>query len=67
MKIFNDSPRLIAKPKYGFYLVIAMHNNGIVHSVCYIATNPNEAKYRYLTEYGKVRGKINVKFLEKKG
>lgn len=66
MKIFCESPRLIARPKHGSYLVTTIYSNGVTHSVSYIATNPNEAKYKYLTEFGKVQGKIKVKFFEEK-
>ena len=66
MKIFSELPNLVAKPKHGSYLVTAVYFNGMTNSVSYIATNPNEAKYKYLVEFGKVQGEIKVKFLEER-
>ena len=64
MKIINGFPRLVSKPKYGFYLVTAIHSNGTTHSKGYTAMSSTEAKYRYLVEFGKVRGEIQTKFLQ---
>lgn len=63
MKIICEFPRLISKPKYGLYLVTAIHPDGTTHSKGYMATSSTEAKYRYLVEFGKVRGEIQTKFL----
>ena len=64
MKIINGFPRLVSKPKYGFYLVTAIHSDGTTHSKGYTANSSTEAKYRYLVEFGKVRGEIQTKFLQ---
>ena len=64
MKIICDFPRWMSKPKYGFYLVTAIHPDGTTHSKGYTAISPTEAKYRYLVEFGKVRGEIQTKFLQ---
>lgn len=64
MKIINGFPRLASKPKYGLYLVTAIHSDGTTHSKGYTAISPTEAKYRYLVEFGKVRGEIQTKFLK---
>lgn len=62
MKIINGFPRLVSKPKYGFYLVTAIRSDGTIHSKGYIVMSSTEAKYRYLVEFGKVRGEIQTKF-----
>lgn len=64
MKIINGFPRLVSKSKYGLYLVTAIHPDGTTHSKGYTAISPTEAKYRYLVEFGKVRGEIQTKFLK---
>ena len=64
MKIINGFLRLVSKPKYGLYLVTAIHSDGTTHSKGYTAISPTEAKYRYLVEFGKVRGEIQTKFLK---
>lgn len=64
MKIICEFPRLMSKPKYGLYLVTAIHSDGTTHSKGYTAISPTEAKYRYLVEFGRVRGEIQTKFLQ---
>ena len=64
MKIIHEFPRLVSKPKYGFYMVTAIHSDGTTHSKGYTAMSSTEAKYRYLVEFGKVRGEIQTKFLQ---
>lgn len=64
MKIINEFPRWISKPKYGFYLVTAIYLDGTTHSKGYTAISSTEAKCRYLREFGKVRGEIQTKFLQ---
>lgn len=64
MKIVCGFPQLISKPKYGLYLVTAIRSDGIAHSKIYLTISPTEAKRRYLVEFGKVRGKIQTKFLK---
>ena len=64
MKIVCGFPQLMSKPKYGLYLVTAIHSDGTIHSKGYIAISSTEAKRRYLVEFGKVRGEIQTKFLQ---
>lgn len=64
IKIIHEFPRLVSKPKYGFYLVTAIHSDGTIHSKGYTAMSSTEAKYRYLVEFGKVCGEIQTKFLQ---
>lgn len=64
MKIINGFPRLVSKPKPGLYLVTAIYSDGTIRSKEYTAINPTEAKYRYLVEFGKVRGELQAKFLQ---
>lgn len=64
MKIICGFPQLVSKPKYGLYVVTAIHSDGTIHSKGYTAMSPTEAKYRYLVEFGKVRGEIQIKFLQ---
>lgn len=61
MKIIHEFPRLVSKPKYGFYMVTAIHSDGTTHSKGYTAISPTEAERQYLVEFGKVRGEIQVK------
>lgn len=61
--IIHEFPRLVSKPKHGFYMVTAIHSDGTTHSKGYTAISSTEAKYRYLVEFGKVRGEIQTKFL----
>lgn len=63
MKIVCEFPQLISKPKYGLYLVTAIRSDGTTHTKGYTAMSFTEAKYRYLVEFGKVRGEIQTKFL----
>lgn len=64
MKIINGFPRLVSKPKYGLYLVTAIRSDGTTHSKGYTAISRTEAKHRYLVEFGKVHGEIQIKFLQ---
>lgn len=64
MKIINGFPQPISKPKPGFYLITAIHSDGTIHSKGYTAISPTEAKYRYLVEFGRVHGEIQIKFLQ---
>lgn len=64
MKIVCGFPQLMSKPKYGLYLVTAIHSDGTTHSKEYTAISPTEAKYRYLVEFGKVRRELQAKFLQ---
>lgn len=61
MKIIHEFPRLVSKPKYGFYMVTAIHSDGTTHSKGYTAISPTEAERQYLVEFGKVCGEIQVK------
>ena len=61
--IIHEFPRLVSKPKHGFYMVTAIHSDGTTHSKGYTAMSSTEAKYRFLVEFGKVRGEIQTKFL----
>lgn len=63
IKIIHEFPRLVSKPKHGFYMVTAIHSDGTTHSKGYTAMSSTEAKYRYLVEFGKVRGELQAKFL----
>ena len=65
MHISTGFPRLIGKGQRGFWEVTAIHQDGRIHSVVYIAFTMCEAQHRYLMEFGPVHGKINVKFIRR--
>lgn len=61
-QIINTPPVLIGKRQWGIYQVIAYYSDGRVNSKSYECFTPVEATRRYLMEFGKVIGKIEINF-----
>lgn len=64
VRIINTPPVPIAKRQWGIYQVIARYSNGYVNSKSYECFTPVEATRKYLMEFGKVMGEIEIKFLK---
>lgn len=60
--IINTPPVLIAKRRRGIYQVTAHYSDGHTNSKSYECFGPAEATRRYLMEFGKVMGKIEINF-----
>lgn len=61
-RIINTPPTLIAKRQRGIYQVIAHYSDGHINSKTYECFTPVEATRKYLMEFGKVIGKIEINF-----
>ena len=61
-QIISLPPVLIAKRQRGIYQVIARYSDGRVNSKSYECDTPVEATRKYLMEFEKVMGKIEVNF-----
>ena len=61
-QVFSLSPVLIAKRQRGIYQVIAYYSDGHINSKNYECYTPVEATRKYLMEFGKVMGKIEINF-----
>lgn len=61
-QIINTPPVLIAKRQRGIYQVVAHYSDGHINSKSYECSTPVEATRKYLTEFGKVIGKIEINF-----
>ena len=59
-RIINTPPILIAKRQRGIYQVTAHYSDGHTNSKSYECFTPVEATRKYLMEFGKVMGKIEV-------
>lgn len=59
-RIISTPPVLIAKRQRGIYQVTAHYSDGRTHSKSYECFTPVEATRKYLMEFGKVIGKIEV-------
>lgn len=59
-RIISTPPTLIAKRQRGIYQVTAYYSNGHTNSKSYECSTPVEATRKYLMEFGKVMGKIEV-------
>lgn len=60
IKIINTPPVLIAKRRWGIYQVIAHYSDGHTNSKSYQCFTPVEATRKYLMEFGRVMGKIEI-------
>lgn len=61
-RIISTPPVLIAKRQHGIYQVIARYSDGRINSKSYECHTPVEATRKYLMEFGKVIGKIEINF-----
>ena len=61
-QIISLPPVLIAKRQKGIYQVIVHYSDGRINSKSYECYTPVEATRKYLMEFGKVMGKIEVNF-----
>lgn len=61
-RIISTPPVLIAKRQLGIYQVIVRYSDGRVNSKSYECYTPVEATRKYLMEFGKVMGKIEINF-----
>lgn len=61
-QIINTPPVLIAERRRGIYQVIVHYSDGRVNSKSYECNTPVEATRKYLMEFGKVMGEIEVNF-----
>lgn len=59
-RIISTPPILIAKRQRGIYQVTAHYSDGHTNSKSYECFTPVEATRKYLMEFGKVMGKIEV-------
>lgn len=66
MRFISHPPQLIGQGQWGIWRVTAICQDGRVHSADYEAFTMAEAKRRYLMEFGKVRGEIHAKIIQKK-
>lgn len=66
MKIVNRPPQFIGKGQWGIWRITATYQDGHTHSADYEAFTMAEAMRRYLMEFGKVRGEIHAKIIQKK-
>lgn len=62
IKIITTHPILVAKGQWGIYQVIAHYSDGHINSKSYECFTPVEATRRYLMEFGRVMGKVEVIF-----
>ena len=61
-QIINTPPVLIAKRRRGIYQVTAHYSDGYTNSKSYECFTPVEATRKYLMEFGRVMGKIEIIF-----
>lgn len=61
-RIISTPPTLIAKRQWGIYQVTAHYSDGHINSKSYECFTPVEATRKYLMEFGRVMGKIEVNF-----
>lgn len=63
-RIINTPPVLVAIRKGGIYQVTAHYSDGHTNSKSYNCFTPTEATRKYLMEFGRVIGKIEINFQE---
>lgn len=63
VQIIHTFPRLISRPRQGWWRITAHYANGKVISKDYYASNQGEAKYTFLVEHGRVLGTVDATFL----
>ena len=61
-QIINAPPILIAKRRWGIYQVTVHYSDGHTNSKSYECSTQTEATRKYLMEFGKVIGKIEINF-----
>lgn len=61
-RIISTPPVLVAKRRRGIYQVTAYYSDGHTNSKSYECSTPTEATRKYLMEFGRVMGKIEVNF-----
>lgn len=64
IQIINTPPILIAERRRGIYQVTAHYSDGHINSKSYECFTPVEATRKYLMEFGRVMGKIEINFLK---
>lgn len=62
IKIINSFPVLIAERRRGIYRATVYYSDGRINSKDYECFTPVEATRKYLMEFGKVMGKIEINF-----
>ena len=66
MQFISQPPRLVGRGQWGIWRVTVTYQDGRTHSADYEAFTMCEAMRRYLIEFGKVRGEIHAKLIQKK-
>ena len=66
MQFISQPPRLVGRGQWGLWRVTVTYQDGRTHSADYEAFTMCEAMRRYLIEFGKVRGEIHAKLIQKK-
>jgi hypothetical protein len=61
-RIISTPPVLVGKRRRGIYQVTAYYSDGHTNSKSYECSTPTEATRKYLMEFGRVMGKIEVNF-----
>ena len=66
MRIINGFPVCVGRGQYGIWRVTARFADGRTHFKDYEAFTMAQAMRSYLMEFGKVRGEIHAKIIQKK-